>query len=316
MFVIWFFFIPCEFPYNLSATRIFVHLFLYWDSLFLRWHFPISLTHAPVLFFSLNIFFLIQFFLHLNQIEIVKQFVGRAATLIVWPIILYMCFFYIHLEVLNHSGNGDGFYSSAFQSQLIGNSLHNATMPRQVAYGAVLTLKNYRTGGGYLHSHQHLYPKGSGARQQQVCYMFNHVCNWISANGKMKWNECVCFFCRARSFACHWLSRVKMVLFFSKEFTHFGEAETFQLDSIPSLNLIFFDSHRFFVTFVCNAKHLLWFAHRTLETRTSSQANDRQRNPTLNLAFVSVYIWMPTQKKAINFRQIFHLPFYSVLSFF
>lgn len=79
-----------------------------------------------------------------------------------------MCFFYIHLEVLNHSGNGDGFYSSAFQSQLIGNSLHNATMPRQLAYGAIVTLKNHKTGGGYLHSHYHLYPKGAGARQQQV----------------------------------------------------------------------------------------------------------------------------------------------------
>lgn len=66
------------------------------------------------------------------------------------------------------SGNGDGFYSSAFQSQLIGNSLHNASMPRQVAYGAVITLKNHRTGGGYLHSHYHLYPEGVGARQQQV----------------------------------------------------------------------------------------------------------------------------------------------------
>lgn len=105
-----------------------------------------------------------------TQVEIVKQFVGRAVALIVWPVILYMCFFYIHLEVLNHSGNGDGFYSSAFQSQLIGNSLHNATMPRQVAYGAILTLKNYKTGGGYLHSHYHLYPKGVGARQQQVSH--------------------------------------------------------------------------------------------------------------------------------------------------
>lgn len=102
------------------------------------------------------------------QMEIVKQFIGRAITLIVWPILVYMGFFYIHLQVLNRSGNGDGFYSSAFQSQLIGNSLYNATMPRQVAYGAVLTLKNFKTGGGYLHSHYHLYPKGMGARQQQV----------------------------------------------------------------------------------------------------------------------------------------------------
>ncbi|XP_066903624.1 protein O-mannosyl-transferase 2 [Halyomorpha halys] len=41
-------------------------------------------------------------------------------------------------------------------------------MPHEVAYGAVLTLKNRRTGGGYLHSHWHLYPEGVGARQQQV----------------------------------------------------------------------------------------------------------------------------------------------------
>ncbi|KAJ8876224.1 hypothetical protein PR048_024134 [Dryococelus australis] len=67
-----------------------------------------------------------------------------------------------------YSGNGDGFYSSAFQSKLEGNSLYNASMPREVAYGAVVTLKNHRTGGGYLHSHWHLYPEGVGARQQQA----------------------------------------------------------------------------------------------------------------------------------------------------
>lgn len=104
-----------------------------------------------------------------------KQFIGRAITLIVWPCLLYMIFFYIHLEVLNHSGSGDGFYSSAFQSKLIGNSLYNASMPRQVAYGAVVTLKNYKTGGGYLHSHFHLYPKGVGARQQQVLSPFSSL---------------------------------------------------------------------------------------------------------------------------------------------
>ncbi|XP_043658177.1 protein O-mannosyl-transferase 2 [Drosophila teissieri] len=101
-------------------------------------------------------------------LETVKQLACRAITLIVWPILLYVLFFYIHLSVLNRSGNGDGFYSSAFQSRLIGNSLYNASMPRDVAYGSLVTIKNHKTGGGYLHSHYHLYPKGSGARQQQV----------------------------------------------------------------------------------------------------------------------------------------------------
>lgn len=98
----------------------------------------------------------------------VKQLAARALALILWPILLYTIFFFIHLTVLNHSGNGDGFYSSAFQSRLIGNSLYNASMPREVAYGSIITLKNHKTGGGYLHSHFHLYPKAAGARQQQI----------------------------------------------------------------------------------------------------------------------------------------------------
>ncbi|KAH8281231.1 hypothetical protein KR018_000149 [Drosophila ironensis] len=100
--------------------------------------------------------------------ETVKQVACRAITLILWPVLLYTFFFYIHLSVLNRSGNGDGFYSSAFQSRLIGNSLYNASMPRDVAFGSVVTIKNHKTGGGYLHSHAHLYPKGMGARQQQI----------------------------------------------------------------------------------------------------------------------------------------------------
>ncbi|XP_077300535.1 protein O-mannosyl-transferase 2 [Arctopsyche grandis] len=100
--------------------------------------------------------------------ETIKHLLIRCMTLIIWPILLYIAFFWIHLTVLNRSGNGDGFYSSGFQSQLIGNSLHNASLPRHVAYGAVITLKNHKTGGGYLHSHHHLYPENVGARQQQI----------------------------------------------------------------------------------------------------------------------------------------------------
>jgi len=101
-------------------------------------------------------------------LETVKHFVARAICLILLPIMLYMVFFYIHLSLLCKTGNGDGFYSSLFQSTLEGNRLYNATMPREVAYGAVVSLKNHRVGGGYLHSHFHLYPEGVGAKQQQV----------------------------------------------------------------------------------------------------------------------------------------------------
>merc|ERR1711884_266548 len=116
-----------------------------------------------------------------------KHFTARALCLIVVPILLYVGIFYIHLTVLSKSGTGDGFYSSLFQSSLEGNRLYNASMPREVAYGASVSLKNHRTGGAYLHSHFHLYPEGMGAKQQQVTtYAHKDENNLFIIK---KWNE-------------------------------------------------------------------------------------------------------------------------------
>ncbi|KAM8921312.1 protein O-mannosyl-transferase 2 [Pelodytes ibericus] len=99
---------------------------------------------------------------------IFQHFAARVLCLIVLPLTLYAFFFAVHFAVLDRSGPGDGFFSSAFQSRLIGNNLHNASMPEHLAYGSVITIKSVRTAAGYLHSHGHLYPEGVGARQQQV----------------------------------------------------------------------------------------------------------------------------------------------------
>ncbi|KAM9293961.1 protein O-mannosyl-transferase 2 [Gastrophryne carolinensis] len=99
---------------------------------------------------------------------LLRHLVARVACLIVLPLGLYAAIFSVHFTVLSKSGPGDGFFSSAFQSRLIGNNLHNASMPEHLAYGSIITLKNVRTATGYLHSHWHLYPEGVGARQQQV----------------------------------------------------------------------------------------------------------------------------------------------------
>ncbi|CAL1575225.1 unnamed protein product [Knipowitschia caucasica] len=106
--------------------------------------------------------------LKLSLVEITKHFAARVFGLIVLPLFLYVTIFAVHFVVLNKSGPGDGFFSSAFQSRLIGNNLHNASMPEYLAYGSTITIKNLRIAGGYLHSHWHLYPEGVGARQQQV----------------------------------------------------------------------------------------------------------------------------------------------------
>ncbi|CAI9567265.1 unnamed protein product [Staurois parvus] len=97
-----------------------------------------------------------------------RHLAARVVCLIALPLALYALIFAVHFTVLNKSGPGDGFFSSAFQSRLDGNNLHNASMPEHLAYGSVITLKNMRTATGYLHSHWHLYPEGVGARQQQV----------------------------------------------------------------------------------------------------------------------------------------------------
>ncbi|XP_013867916.1 protein O-mannosyl-transferase 2 [Austrofundulus limnaeus] len=106
--------------------------------------------------------------LNLSPTDILKHFLARVIGLILLPILLYVTIFAVHFAVLNKSGPGDGFFSSAFQSRLIGNNLHNASMPEYLAYGSIITVKNLRIAGGYLHSHWHLYPEGVGAKQQQV----------------------------------------------------------------------------------------------------------------------------------------------------
>ncbi|XP_022528270.2 protein O-mannosyl-transferase 2 isoform X3 [Astyanax mexicanus] len=106
--------------------------------------------------------------LNLSLVDFAKHLFARIFGLIILPLFLYTTIFAVHFAVLNRSGPGDGFFSSAFQSRLIGNNLHNATMPEYLAYGSTITVKNLRIAGGYLHSHWHLYPEGVGAHQQQV----------------------------------------------------------------------------------------------------------------------------------------------------
>ncbi|XP_036069729.1 protein O-mannosyl-transferase 2 [Oryzias melastigma] len=106
--------------------------------------------------------------LNLSLMDVSKHFLARVVGLILIPLFLYVTIFAVHFVVLNKSGPGDGFFSSAFQSRLIGNNLHNVSMPEYLAYGSTITAKNLRIAGGYLHSHWHLYPEGVGAKQQQV----------------------------------------------------------------------------------------------------------------------------------------------------
>lgn len=67
----------------------------------------------------------------------IKHFLARALCLIALPTILYVAIFYVHLSVLNRSGPGDGFFSSAFQVSLEGNYLRNSSLPKGIVYTVV-----------------------------------------------------------------------------------------------------------------------------------------------------------------------------------
>ena len=49
----------------------------------------------------------------------------------------------------------------------------------ELAYGSKVTIKNYKTAGTLLHSHQHLYPKEHPPEQQQVRCFYTHGQNTI-----------------------------------------------------------------------------------------------------------------------------------------
>ncbi|KAK9468350.1 Dolichyl-phosphate-mannose-protein mannosyltransferase-domain-containing protein [Lipomyces arxii] len=94
----------------------------------------------------------------------IKHFVLRAVFLIGVPVLFYLFMFGIHFICLVNPGDGDGFMSSEFQATL--NSKGIADTPADVAFGSHITVRHLNTQGGYLHSHDHLYPTGS--KQQQI----------------------------------------------------------------------------------------------------------------------------------------------------
>ena len=93
-----------------------------------------------------------------------KHFLARVFCLICIPMAVYMALFAIHFVCLVNPGDGDGFMSSEFQATL--NSKGMQDVPADVVMGSRVTIRHHNTQGGYLHSHNHMYPTGS--KQQQI----------------------------------------------------------------------------------------------------------------------------------------------------
>ncbi|KAF8590299.1 glycosyltransferase family 39 protein [Ramaria rubella] len=109
-----------------------------------------------------------------------RHFVARALCLIVVPIVFYMAMFQIHFLILQNSGDGDGFMSSEFQHTLGGRGM--ADTYADVGLGSQVTIRHWNTQGGYLHSHPHNYPGGSGQQQITLYPHRDTNNNWMILN--------------------------------------------------------------------------------------------------------------------------------------
>jgi hypothetical protein len=108
----------------------------------------------------------------------IRHFMARALCLIVVPIMFYLFIFEIHFLILANSGEGDGFMSAEFQHTLGGRSMQDTYaggLPSSVPPASLIRgwdrrrrdrvcghIRHVNTQGGYLHSHAHNYPGGSG----------------------------------------------------------------------------------------------------------------------------------------------------------
>lgn len=93
-----------------------------------------------------------------------SHWVARIICLILIPLFIFTASFYAHFALLTHDGSGSSVMPPLFQATLINSTV--GTGPRDIAIGSNFTIKNFKVGGIFLHSHASLYPEGS--EQQQI----------------------------------------------------------------------------------------------------------------------------------------------------
>jgi dolichyl-phosphate-mannose-protein mannosyltransferase len=121
----------------------------------------------------------------LSDKALFTRFIVQTIVSLSVSFIIYLCIFYVHLNVLYKAGPHDSIMTSAFQASLEGG-LASITkgQPLLVAHGSQITLRHTHGRTCWLHSHNHVYPirypdkRGSSHQQQVTCYSFKDVNNW------------------------------------------------------------------------------------------------------------------------------------------
>lgn len=112
----------------------------------------------------------------ISNVVLVQHFFARVWTLIVFPFMIYLFWFYIHFAILSKSGPGDNFMSPEFQESLVESPM--ARLAKEVHYHDVVSFKHKDT-NALLHSHLADYPlryedgRISSNTQQVTCVRDN-----------------------------------------------------------------------------------------------------------------------------------------------
>ncbi|KAI9288410.1 glycosyltransferase family 39 protein [Umbelopsis sp. AD052] len=103
-------------------------------------------------------------------ISIAKHAFCRSLCLLLFPSVIYLSIFYVHVSLMTNTGtHARTLMSRPFQHNLVGSEF-NGTYSL-VANNTLVRLRHQATNGGFLHSHKHPYPAGS--KQQQVTVYSN-----------------------------------------------------------------------------------------------------------------------------------------------
>ncbi|KAA0188423.1 hypothetical protein HAZT_HAZT003616 [Hyalella azteca] len=107
------------------------------------------------------------------QLSLGAHVIARVLCLIVVPAAVYLGCFAAHdillYKTFSAHGSEEAALSPEYQMTLQGNVLHNGSYSPQVVYGGLITLRNDRLAGPYLHSHNLTYPeKHAPGKKQQV----------------------------------------------------------------------------------------------------------------------------------------------------
>lgn len=87
--------------------------------------------------------------------QFAQHFLARAFSLLIFPFMIYLFWFYLHFSILVRSGPGDAFMSAEFQESLLESPL--AKESKVVNFYDTITIKHKNT-EAFLHSHDLKYP--------------------------------------------------------------------------------------------------------------------------------------------------------------